>query len=79
RLNHPALAAKALELQEVGASIQNRPAWLQRILQEFEQRQTARRAEQLRGQLSRVTDHETAVELLRRLQSPPDRPVGSSR
>ncbi len=81
RLQHPALIAKALELQEVGQEIgstdpEARPHWLGRILLTFDEQQREQTRHQLRDQLTGIADHDTAMELLRRLQTQPPHPEG---
>jgi DNA primase len=70
-VDEPRLIAKALEWQEVGQAHSNRPAWLRAIVQEFRRkRQIAPRVEELKNQLHADINHETALDLFRRLQNP---------
>jgi DNA primase len=68
RLDNPDLAAKAFELQEVGSRNADRPAWLRQILARFQERRGRPAKQELQNQLHAASDHETALELLRRLQ-----------
>ena len=68
-LDHPALAAKALEMQEIGRTMVDRPEWLRRIIAGFRERVTQSEQRRLRDQLTGVDDHAAAVELLRKLQN----------
>lgn len=68
-LDHPALAAKALELQHAGqTSTADRQQWLSQLLAAFRSRREQSERERLRSELTAAQDHQTAVELLRRLQ-----------
>ncbi|VTS07920.1 DNA primase [Tuwongella immobilis] len=69
RLNHPALATKALELQDVGRTVNDRNAWLTRILAAFTERRTVQTKRQLRDQLAHTTDHQQALDLLKAVQA----------
>jgi DNA primase len=71
RIANARLAAKALDLADVGRKNADRPGWLQRILAEFRRKhQVAPRQQELKNQLQAVGNHETALELLRQLQNP---------
>jgi DNA primase len=71
RLDNPRLAAKALDLHDVGRMNQDRPVWLRRILAEFRRKhQIEPRQRELKNQLQAASDHEQALELLRQLQTP---------
>ncbi len=71
RIDEPRLIAKALEWQDVGLANNNRSAWLQKIVQEFRRkRHIAPRVEELKNQLHADINHETALDLLGRLQNP---------
>jgi DNA primase len=68
RLDNPRLAQAALELQEVGRANADRGATLRQLLAEFRRRRLQPAKLELQNQLSAVSDHARAVELLRRLQ-----------
>ncbi len=68
RLDHVRLAAKALELQEIGRGHPDRPAWLRQLLHRFQERRLRRERQQLHDQLNAVSDHAQALELLRQLK-----------
>jgi DNA primase len=68
RIDNTALIAKALELQEVGRSHQDRPTWLRQILACFHERQDRPAKNEIRNQLRAVSDDATAMELLRQVQ-----------
>ncbi len=71
RMDNPRLAAKALDLQDLGRNNTDRPGWLRRILAEFRRKhQVEPRQQELKNQLHAASDHETALELLRQLQTP---------
>jgi DNA primase len=71
RIENPRLAAKAMDLQDLGRKNPDRPGWLRRILAEFRlKHQVEPRQQELKNQLQAASDHETALELLRRLQNP---------
>src|SRR5262249_13646524 len=65
----PRLAEALLRLQEVGRMNPNRPAWLDRILLAFRERQVLSEKRELQNQLHAASDHEQALALLRQLQS----------
>jgi DNA primase len=69
RLDHPRLAQKALELMDVGRSHPDPAAWLQQIVQRLRERSQRTATQELRNQLQAADDHDTALELLRRLQT----------
>jgi DNA primase len=69
RLDNPRLAAAALELQEIGRANPNRDATLRQLLTEFRRRRFQPVKQELQNQLTAASDHEQAVELLRRLQT----------
>lgn len=62
------LVSKAFELQETGLAHGNRQAWLDDLLGHFRQRRDKSVKQQLTGRLHATSDHQTALELLRRLQ-----------
>jgi DNA primase len=69
RLDNPRLAEAALELQEIGRANPNRDATLRQLLNEFRRRRLQPVRQELQNQLNAVSDHDQAVELLRRLQA----------
>jgi DNA primase len=62
------LADFALRAQEVGLTHGDRPGWLRQILERFRERRQARQAKEVRGKLNATTDHDAALEHLKRLQ-----------
>lgn len=68
RVDNPALMDFALRAQEVGLTIPDRAAWLDKLLAEFHNRRVASVKEELQNQLQAANDHREAVELLRQLQ-----------
>lgn len=69
RLDHPALASKALELQHTGrTSPADRNDWFAQLCAAFRSRREQNSREKLRGDLTTATDHDAAIELLRRLR-----------
>lgn len=71
RVDNPRLAAKALELQDLGRMNPDRGGWLRRILAEFRRKhQVEPRQRELKNQLQAASVHEEAIELLRQLQNP---------
>jgi DNA primase len=69
RIDNSHLAAKALEMQEVGRLNADRPAWLRDILAEFRRKyQVEPQKQELRNQLHATNDHAMALEKFRRLQ-----------
>ena len=69
QIDNPALAACALQLQEVGRLAPDRAALLRQVLAEFRNRRLQPVKQELHNQLHAADDHAQAVELLRRLQS----------
>jgi DNA primase len=69
RLDHPGLAQKALEMQEVGRANPDRAGWLRQLLLRFEERRARTVKQELQNQLLAAPDHQSALELLRRLQA----------
>jgi DNA primase len=69
RLDNPRLAEAALKLQDVGRANPDRGATLRQLLNEFRRRRLQPVRQELQNQLSAVSDHARAVELLRRLQA----------
>jgi DNA primase len=67
--DNPALARKALDLQDIGLKNNDRPTWLKRIVRTFEDRRLREHKKGLHQQLS-AADGDAAVELLRQLQDP---------
>jgi DNA primase len=70
RIDNPPLLSAALRLQEVGRSERERPARVQQLLEVFRKRRVLPIIQELHNQLHAATDHDQAVELLRRLQEP---------
>jgi DNA primase len=70
KINDSELIARALELHDVGRTLNDRPKWLQVILEKFRQRRAEPERRQLRDQLAATSNHQAAVELLRKLQNP---------
>ena len=68
-LNHPALAAKALDLQRVGRESADRGKWLRRVLDSFKTRRVQAGTRQLKDQLNAAADDAAVIDLLRRLQT----------
>jgi DNA primase len=71
RIDRPRLLDKALELQERGQAMKDRPGLLQEVLARFRHRRAKQTKQQLSSQLQSVDDHDAAVELLRKLQNQP--------
>jgi DNA primase len=70
RLEDPALVQAAMELMDLGrASVAERATWLAQVVAAFRARRAHGVKQQLKSQLTAISDHETGVELLRRLQS----------
>jgi DNA primase len=70
RIDNPRLAAKALELQEVGRLNPDPGAWLRNLLDELRRkRQVEPQKQELLTQLHATRDEATAKELFRRLQN----------
>lgn len=68
-LNHPALAAKAMDLQEEGRMMNDRSRWLRQVLDKFRDRQRALATRQLKDQLTAATSYEAQLDVLRKLQT----------
>jgi len=66
--DNPRLAGFALEAQEIGLRNPDRADWLRQILRRFAERRAARKALEVRGKLNATTDHDAAVEQLKKLQ-----------
>jgi hypothetical protein len=64
----PALLSKAFELQDRGLARPNLPGALEELLARLQQRRERMVKQQLTGRLHATNDHQTALELLRRLQ-----------
>lgn len=67
-IDHPALIAKAMELQEVGRAASDRPALLRKVLEEFERRAVLANKQQLQNRLHSAISDEAALDILRKLQ-----------
>ncbi len=68
RLEEGPLARKAMDLQDVGLQNPNRAEWFRRLLDQFQERRTRPAKQQLQTQLQSTSDHQAALELLRKLQ-----------
>ena len=69
-ITNAALIRAAMDRMEVGRkSTADRPSWLRKIVGVFAAQRTQGVKQQLKSQLTTVPDHETGVELLRRLQN----------
>jgi DNA primase len=62
------LAQHALRMQEVGLQHPNRAEWFQRLLVFFQARRDRSAKQKLQTQLHSISDHDAALELLRKLQ-----------
>jgi len=69
KINHPALAAKAMELQEVGRAVANRGAALRDVFERFRERRRDLGTRQLKDKLVAPATHEEGLELLKKLQA----------
>jgi DNA primase len=69
RLDNVRLAAKALELQEIGRANPDRPAYFRKLLAFFQERRLKRVKQELHTQLNAAPDPAAALELLRQLQT----------
>jgi DNA primase len=69
-IHDPALIARALKLHDIGRSQPDRPRWFQVILKKFREERAKPQKQQIREQLTAASDHDQAVELLRKLQNP---------
>jgi DNA primase len=80
RIDNPALASKALELQERGRSHGDRPAWLRRIVACLRERQERPARIEIQNQLRAVSSDDPAgLELLRQLQNGTRSPAAGNR
>jgi DNA primase len=68
RLDDSRLAEAALKLQDVGRANPDRGATLRQLLAEFRRRRLQPEKQELQNRLNAASNHEEAVELLRRLQ-----------
>jgi DNA primase len=68
-LNHPALSAKAYDLQETGRGIPDRSGYLRKVLDAFRDRIRATTTRQVKDRLTTETSYEAQLELLRILQA----------
>src|SRR5262249_5940738 len=66
RIDNPELAEHALLLEEKGRMHANRRAWFERLLAIFSERRLAGAKQEIRNQLQAASDHDEALELLRR-------------
>ena len=69
QLNHPALAAKAMELQEVGRVVTNRGLALRAVFDRFRDRKRELGTRQLKERLIAPATHEEALQVFRELQA----------
>jgi DNA primase len=69
QIDDPRLAEYLLELQDRGRAEPNRPAWLQRTVVRFRERDRVNQTQELQNQLHAADTHDQALALLRRLQS----------
>ena len=77
QMDHGPLLTTAMELMEIGRrSSADVGLWFEQIVAEFESLRTRKARQQLKSQLTAASDHETELELLRKLQS---QAVGSNR
>jgi DNA primase len=67
-LENSHLAAKALELADMGRRHPDRLGWLQTLLKRFDERRQRPVTQELQNQLHAARDHAAALELLRQLQ-----------
>lgn len=73
-IDRPDLVTSAQRLQDTGRHMSDRPEWLKRILNWFQENRTNAEKVALKAQLAAgPADDELAVELLRRLQGSPSR------
>jgi DNA primase len=71
RLDNPALADTAFDLQEIGRHNTEREAWLRKIVVEFRRKRLLEpKQQEIKNQLHAASDHATALDLLRQLQNP---------
>jgi DNA primase len=69
RIDNAALIGRAMELQEDGRDHPDHPGWLRQVLARFRERQQLPLKQELQNQLQAASDHATALELLRQLQT----------
>jgi hypothetical protein len=69
RIDKPRLLEKALELQERGLAKPNRQDLFDDVLARFREKRAKLAKQQLYGQLRTASDHNAALELLRKLQN----------
>jgi len=68
-IDDPEVAEYLLRLQYVGRQHSDRPAWLNKILAAFRERQVLTETKELQNQLRAAGDHDQALDLLRQLQN----------
>ena len=68
-IDNPRLGECALGMQETGRQMQDRPAALRQLINEFRKRRLQAKKQELQDQLHAEADHTQAVELLRQLQN----------
>jgi DNA primase len=69
RIDSGPLIAYAFRARDIGLTVTDRSAWLERLLLEFQKRRAGARKQELHNQLHAAGDDATALELLRQLQS----------
>ena len=67
-LGNPALIAWAMDHSDIGRKIPERARYIRHVLDKFRERREAHGKGQLRDQLNAASDHETAMNILSRLQ-----------
>jgi DNA primase len=69
-LDRPDLVQAAMQMQDIGRHMKERPEWLQRIIRSFADQRDEAEKKALKAQLSSAdVDEDQAVELLRRIQN----------
>ena len=67
-LDDPYLIARSLQLEEVGRLATDRERWLDQMIEEFRNKKTVADKKRIESQLTAVSDHQKAMELLKKLQ-----------
>jgi hypothetical protein len=71
RVQDPVLLTFALDCQDMGRAMPDRPIRFQQLLEEFHRtRHLEPKQQELKNRLQAASDHEMALELLRGLQNP---------
>ncbi len=68
RLDGDPLLNHAMRMQDIGRRHPERAAWLDRLLDHFQERQRRPERQEIKNQLIAASDHAAALDLLRRLQ-----------